>query len=324
MIFRSERALRKDLRMTISKQTLAIASLDGLEIPYFDIRGRSDGPRLTVLAGIHGTEYTSIAAAREFVSTLDVDTVAGRVVVAPVVNVPAFWARSPFVVPDDGKNLNRRFPGSLDGSYSEVLAHHVFRGLIAGSDYLVDLHAGDLPEALEPFTLYEESAVESAARAMAIAYGLGHCVRQTSAGRTVGGSTSAAAADAGIPAIVAESGENGLMQRGAIERHLAGLRNLARHVGVLAGAPDDPRPVQHHEGWHWLRTERKGWWQPAVATGTAVQAGDLLGTVSDVWGEVFAEIVAPEAGTLLFLTTSPAVAEDGLLLGLARDTPHAQ
>ncbi len=176
-------------------------------------------------------------------------------------------------MPQDGKNLNRSFPGDPSGSFTEVLAHRVFDGLILGSDFLLDMHAGDLPEALEPFTLFEQSPVEATARDMAIAYGLGHCVRQASAGRTVGGSTSACAADAGIPAIVAESGQNGLMQREAIDRHLAGLRNLARFLGVLAGTPDPPRPVQQHEGWHWLRTERAGWWQPAVTTGTAVRAG---------------------------------------------------
>jgi predicted deacylase len=307
----------------ISRQELPIPGLgDDLRIPYFDVRGDQDGPRLTVLAGVHGAEYASIAAAREFVANLDVEQVSGRIVVVPVVNVPAFWARSAFVVPADGKNLNRSFPGDPNGSYSEVLAHHVFQHLVLGSDYLVDLHAGDLPEALEPFTIYEQSSVESSARELAMAYGLAHCVRQPSSARTVAGSTCAAAADAGIPAIIAESGENGLMQRAAIDRHLAGLRNLARFVGVLAGEPEPAGPVAEHEGWHWLRTARAGWWQPAVATGTSVRAGDLLGTVADVWGDVFAEIKAPEAGTLLFLTTSPAVGDDGLLLGLARDVPE--
>lgn len=307
----------------ISRQDLDITGLgNGLQIPYFDIRGEQDGPRLTVLAGVHGAEYASIAAAREFVSTLDVTAVSGRIIVVPVVNVPAFWARSAFVVPADGKNLNRSFPGDPAGSYSEVLAHHVFQQLVLGSDCLVDMHAGDLPEALEPFTIYEQSAVESSSRELALAYGLAHCVRQPAAARTVAGSICAAAADAGIAAIVAESGENGLMQRAAIDVHLAGLRNLARFVGVLAGDPEPARPIQQHEGWHWLRTEREGWWQPAVATGSSVEGGDLLGTVSDVWGDVFAEIHAPEAGTLLFLTTSPAVGADGLLLGLARNAPE--
>jgi predicted deacylase len=73
----------------------------------------------------------------------------------PVLNLPAFWARSPFVVPDDGKNLNRNFPGDPQGTFTEVLARRVFTSLVLGSDYLVDLHAGDLPEALEPFALFE-------------------------------------------------------------------------------------------------------------------------------------------------------------------------
>jgi predicted deacylase len=304
-----------------ARRILSVPGLgpDGLDIPYFDIRGRRDGPQLTVIAGVHGAEYTSIAAVREFVRDLDVDTVSGRIIAVPVTNVPAFWARSPFVVPADGKNLNRNFPGDPGGSFTEVLAHHVFDSFVLGADYLVDLHAGDLPEALEPFTIFEESPVEGASLDLAVAYGAGHIVRQAAVARTVAGSTCAAAADAGIPAIIAESGQNGLLDRASIDRHVAGLGNIARTIGVLDGDPWPAREARRHEGWHWLRTDRAGWWQPAAATGESVEAGRLLGTVSDVWGDVFAEIHAPEAGTLLFLTTSPAVSADGLLLGLARD-----
>jgi len=292
----------------------------GLEIPYVDVRGARDGPHLTVVAGVHGTEYTSIAAVREFALSLDPQQVSGRITAVPVVNLPAFWARSPFVVPADGKNLNRSFPGDPDGSYAEVLAHHLLQAFLTGSDYLLDLHAGDLPEALEPFAMYEESAVQAASRGLALAYGLGHVVRQSTAERTVAGSTCAAAADLGIPAIVAESGQNGLMDRSAVDRHLAGLTNVARSVGLLPGDTLPPPVVREHDGWHWLRTPVAGWWEPAVPVGVEVAAGDLLGTVSEICGGVLAEVHAPEAGVPLFLTTSPAVLADGLLLGLARGT----
>ena len=290
----------------------------GLQIPSVDVRGAQDGPHLTVIAGVHGTEYTSIAAAREFARSLDPATVSGRITVVPLVNLPAFWARSPFVVPDDGKNLNRCFPGDPSGSYAEALADAVFTRFITGSDALLDLHAGDLPEALEPFAIYEESPVEGAARDLALAYGLGHVVRQTRAARTVAGSSDAAAADIGIPAIIAESGQNGLVDRASVDRHLAGLANVARFLGVLPGEVVRHAPPQEHEGWHWLRTPVAGWWEPAVPVGTDVAAGDLLGTVSGLLGDVEHEVRAPEAGVPLFLTTSPAVVADGLLLGLAR------
>ncbi len=301
-----------------SLSTLSVPAADGLDVPYFDVRGNRDGPRLTVLAGVHGAEYSSIAAAREFALTLDPAEVRGRIIVAPVVNVSAFWTRTPFVVPADGLNLNRQFPGDPAGSASQVLAQRVFSALVVGSDFLVDLHAGDIPEALVPFTIFEESAVETASRELAVAYGLPHCVRQSAAARTVAGSTCAAAADAGIPAIVAEAGENGLLQRSAVDLHLTGLRNMARSVGVLDGDVLPVADVEQHDGWHWLRTGNAGWWQPAVPVGASVDAGQVLGSVSDVWGESSTEIVSPDAGTVLFLTSSPAVSADGLLLGLAR------
>jgi predicted deacylase len=295
-------------------------TLDGvaLAIPYVDVHGAVDGPHLTVLAGIHGTEYTSIAAAREFARSLDPDLVRGRITVVPVVNLPAFWARSPFVVPLDGKNLNRSFPGNARGSSAEALAHHITTSFIEPTDVLLDLHAGDLPEALQPFALYDESPVEHLSRELALVYGLGHVVRQTRAARTVGGSTSAIAADLGKPSITAESGQNGILDRPSVERHLAGLAAVAVHLGVLPGVALVPSPAREYEGWHWLRTPVAGWWEPVVGVGEDVPAGALIGTVTDILGDGRHDVVAPEAGVPLFLTSSPAVEADGLLIGLAR------
>lgn len=298
----------------------AVEGLPGesLDVPYIDVRGKHDGPHLTVVAGAHGAEYTSIAAVREFAKALDPATLTGRVTAVPVMNLPAFWARSPFVVPVDGKNLNRCFPGDPDGSYTDVLAHQLFQRFIAGTDYLLDLHAGDIPEALEPFTIYDESPVAEEARGLAVAYGVGHVVRQSASGRTVGGSTSAAAADIGVPAIIAEAGQNGVLDRSAIELHLAGLANVLVHLHMTErDASPSPAPAEH-PGWAWLRTPVRGWWEPAVRTGQHVAAGEFLGVVSELLGGIQHEVVAPVAGVPLFLTSSPAVVEDGLLMGLAK------
>jgi predicted deacylase len=301
-------------------QRLVLDGLPGpmVEIPYVDVRGMHDGPQLTVLAGVHGAEYASIAAARQFARQLDPHDVHGRIVIVPVVNVLGFWARAPFVVPVDGENLNRCFPGDPGGGYTQQLAHHITTTFIARADYVVDLHAGDIPESLEPFALYEESSVESASREMALAYGLGHVVRQSAALRTVAGSTCAAAADLGIPAIIAESGQNGLLDDLAVARHRSGLTNLARSIGVLAGKTEAQPIPREYDGWHWLRTPVSGWWEPAVSLGVQVNAGEILGTVSDLCGGVVAEIRAPERGVPLFFTSSPAVVEEGLVMGLAR------
>jgi uncharacterized protein len=69
----------------------------------------------------------------------------------------------------------------------------------------------------------------------------------------------------------------------------------------------------------WLRSTDAGWWEPDVRAGDEVRAGSSLGTVRNLFGDVTERIAAPEDGVVLFLTTSPAVTADGLLLGLGAD-----
>ena len=297
--------------------------LAGLDVPVIELTGATDGPRLTVIAGVHGCEYASMAAVRQWSATLESRQLRGTVRAVPVLNLPAFRARSPFVVPDDGKNLNRCFPGDPAGTLAQRLAHAAFTQLIMGSEALIDAHCGDLPEALEPFCLYEAGPSEERARALALAYGLGYVIRQEPGpGRAVAGTTSAAAAEVGIPAITAEAGGCGLIEKDAVDLHVRGLNRVLASLGMTDVPDGDERqppavgPVMLSR-FIWLRSNAAGWWQPAVEPGDAVADGQLLGTVSTLdGGEVLQAVHAPVAGVPMFITSSPAVDADGLLLGL--------
>jgi predicted deacylase len=295
-------------------------TLAGLEVPVIELTGAGDGPRLTVISGVHGCEYASMDGVRKWASQLEKRELRGRVVAVPVLNLPAFRARSPFIVPDDGKNLNRCFPGDPAGTLADRLAYAAFTELISGSDALIDVHAGDMVEALEPFALYDAGPAEDRARALATAYGLGYVIRQAPGpGRAVGGSTSAAAAEAGIPAITAEAGGCGLVERAAVEAHVRGLNGVLAALGMAdppAAASPAPPPA-YLERFLWLRCDDEGWWEPAVQPGEQVAEGQLLGTVSSLdGGRLLQTITAPAAGVPMFITSSPAVAAEGLLLGL--------
>ena len=312
------------------------ADFAGLEIPVIEVTGDTPGPLLSVIAGVHGCEYASMAGLRRWVGGLAARPIRGTVRAVPVVNLPAFWARSPFVVPDDGKNLNRCFPGSPDGTLAERLADAVFTQVIRGSDALVDMHAGDLAESLEPFALYHDGVAEAEAEGLAAAYGLRYVLRQAPGpAGGVAGSTSAASAAAGIPAITAEAGGCGLVDEAAVETHVRGLDGVLRYLEMAAGpgaepgagdaaaaaagpvGPPSPAPV-YLDSWVWPRTAAAGWWAPAVRVGERVTAGQPLGTVSTLdGGTVLEAVTAPRDGVVLFLTSSPAIAADGLLLGLA-------
>jgi predicted deacylase len=294
-------------------------ALSELELPCVVARGSEDGPRLSLIAGIHGCEYSSIAAVMRFMGALGTRAVElrGTVTAVPVVNVPSFQARMPFVVPQDGKNLNRCFPGSYEGTFSDALARAIFDELIAGSDALLDLHGGDQVEALEPFSLYDESPVEEHAGALAVAFGLPYVVRAAHGGAPISGTTSSAAAAVGVPAVIAEAGGCGLLEESAVQLHLSGLENALRHLGMLPGVPaPPPHGMRSVDRFVWVRSQKEGWWEPAVRAGDIVQSSTVLGVVRNLYGDVLEEIAAPDDGVLLFVTTSPAVTADGLLLGL--------
>jgi len=303
---------------TVLRRTLGLA---GLDIPVVELTGAGDGPRLTVLAGVHGCEYAPMAAVRRWTLALAGRELCGNVRAVPVLNLPAFRARTPFLVPDDGKNLNRCFPGNPEGTLAQRLAHAAFTQLIIGSDALVDVHAGDMVEALEPFALYDTGPAEARALELATAYGLGYVIRQEPGpDRAVGGTTSTAAAEIGIPAIIAEAGGCGLVEAAAVDAHVRGLDQVLAVLGMTDGpAPGTvPAAAPVRLGrFLWLRSTSEGWWEPTVRPGEQVAEGQVLGTVSSLDGaEVLQSVTAPAPGVPMFITSSPAVAADGLLLGL--------
>jgi hypothetical protein len=66
----------------------------------------------------------------------------------------------------------------------------------------------------------------------------------------------------------------------------------------------------------WIYTKSTGGWYPKVAEGDAVREGEQIGTVGNLFGDTLEEIASPVNGVVLFLTISPSVLENGLLMGI--------
>ncbi len=283
-----------------------------LRLPIFLINGVQPGPTLSVTAGVHGAEYASIEAALRLGRTLDPGVLRGRVIVAPIVNPPAFAARSIYVSPPDGKNLNRQFPGQAKGTYSQALAHWLFQEIIQRGDAYVDLHGGDLIEALEPFVIYFRSgnaAVDQASAALARSFGIHYVVEGDTPGSTYG-----AASEAGIPGLLAEAGGQGIWTEETAGLLHTGLLRVMAHLGMIdpLSAPAEPSRVLKR--WEWLRSTADGLFYPGVRVGEHVSAEQDLGRVADLTGNTLQALHAPMDGTVLFLVTSLAMnAGDPLL-----------
>ncbi len=298
---------------TRGKQAVNVQN-HALELPFFLINGARPGPTLAVTGGIHGAEYASIEAALQLGRSIEPQDLRGRLIVAPVVTVPSFKARSIYINPLDGKNINRVFPGNANGTASEQLADWIFTNVMREADYYVDLHGGDLNEALVPFTLVPRTgnqAVDEGSLEMAKVFGIRYLVVDT-----LRGSTCQAAADAGIPAILTESGGQGIWRQEHITAHTTGLNRLLRHLRMLDGPPVEPLPFQIMQQFVWLRSEHDGYYYPKVQVAEMVSEGQDLGYVADFEGNVLQSIKAPVAGAVLFLVSSLAMNKGDPLLAI--------
>jgi predicted deacylase len=277
------------------------------KLPLWLIHGSEPGPTLVVTGGVHGAEYASVAAALELGQGLDPKALRGRVIVVPVVNMPGFAARSIYVCPLDGKNPNRFFPGDAAGTASEQIADWVFRNIIRQADYFVDMHGGDMIEALEPFTIFFRSgdaATDAKSLELAEVFGIPLLVASVNPGSTI-----AAASMVGIPGILTESGGQGIWTDEQVADHTVGLDRLMRHLKMVPGEAPEAVPTALLEQFLWLRSEHEGFWYPLVGAGEKVEVGQVLGCVKDWEGQVLQIGVCPGAGTILFVVTSLVIHE---------------
>lgn len=283
------------------------------------ITGARPGPALFVNAGVHGAEYPAIQTVIELGREIEPAQLRGTLVLMPVANVPGFWERSMFVCPVDGKNPNRQFPGRPDGTYSEQLAHALMTSFITQADAHIDLHGGDMVEALVPFSIYQraDSDASATARELAEAFGLPYLLGVDRPVQPAAGTMScAAAAQAGVPSFIAEAGGVGQLERASVRLLKDGVRRVLARLGMLADGPAPAPAPTLLTRFEWLYTPTAGLFYPRVTVGDEAPEGAVVGTVGSLDGEQLAEIQSPVGGRVLFLTTSPAVKDDGLLMGV--------
>ncbi len=296
--------------------SITIAGVN-VQLPVFLINGVGTGPTLCITAGIHGSEYPSVESALRLGQTLDPTSLQGQVIIIPISNPVAFATRSIYVTPPDGKNLNRQFPGNSQGTFSQALAYWLFQNVIRRGDYYIDLHGGDMIEALLPFGSYFHTGnaeVDRAAEGMAKSFGLPYLV--LSDRKAIAGATHMEAAEAGVPAILEETGGQGVWDDETVQILTDGLHRVLAHLGMTTPVPEVAEP-KRFDGWSWLRSEHNGLYYPTVKVGEQVTEGQDLGRVADVFGNTLQSIQAPQSGVVLFLVTSLAMNSGDPLLAIA-------
>ncbi|AOT72479.1 M14 family metallopeptidase [Geosporobacter ferrireducens] len=273
-------------------------------MPVTLINGEKQGKIMLITAGIHGSEYPGILTAIRLAGELDPKYISGQIILIHPVNLQAFSARCAAVVPEDGKNINRVFPGSKNGSIAEKIAYLINNSFFEIADYYMDLHGGDLHESLTPYAYFSGNChpeVVRASRDMGAVLDLPYMVNCM---ETVG--AFGCAAMRGIPSILVERGGNGLCLEADVKKYILDVKRVLRKLNILSDdhlVYADQAPIELTNVCY-IEAKQKGCWLPVVTAGQKIRKGDKLGDMTDFFGQVLDTYFAEFDGVVLYQCAS--------------------
>lgn len=279
--------------------------------------GKRDGPTMFVSAAVHGDEVIGVEIVRRLLRAPQLKALRGTLLVVPVVNSYGFLSRSRYL--PDRRDLNRCFPGHPSGSLGARLAHIFLHDVVLRCDFGIDLHSA----AIHRTNLPQVRVSPDDPTTHKMAQDFGAPVVLTSALRD--GSLRAVAAKNGTPVVLYEAGEGLRFDEMAVRAGVAGILRVMRGQDMLPAKGIAAAKVTPHmcSTSSWLRAPVGGLLRTFRAEGETVATGDILATISDPFGRVEADLIAPNPGILIGRAILPVVNEGDAVFHLARLNPRA-
>ena len=283
----------------------------GAELPVTMICGDRPGCTVLISGGVHSSEYVGIQAAIELAAELTPEQITGNIIIIHLMNPSGYAHRTMSVVFEDGKNLNRVFPGCSEGTMAERIACTVTENFFVKADAYIDLHSGDGFEELIPYVYFQgaaDRAVAEKSRAMAEQVDVRYMVPSKV---TTGGAYNHAGS-MGVPGILIERGGLGIWSREEVEADRKDVRNVLRLLGVLDSAEE--KRARHPEQLGrvvYMESEHTGCWYPRRNAGDRVRKGEVIGEVRDFFGNILQVCQADFNAVILYLAKSLSVTAGG-------------
>lgn len=273
-----------------------------VNVPVIIERSKKPGPTVLFTAGIHGDEVNGVEIVRQLIAKGINKPKSGTTICMPVINIFGFInLKREF---PDGRDLNRVFPGSPNGSLASRVAHKLIRDIIPHVDYIMDFHTGgsgrfNAPQIRiikgnrtlnglakkfgAPFVLYSKNINKSFRNAC---YKLQKPMLLFEGGKSFH-----------IDDVVTNSGVNGA------KRVLNDLDMLSSKFKV---SPPKRDCVFIDES-KWQRANYSGMFKHAITISSKVSKGDVIGNITDPYGKFNHFVKAQNTGYIINVNESPIV-----------------
>ncbi len=275
-----------------------------------------DYKRISVVTGIHGDElegqYVCFELQRRIAEHPEYLT--GIVDVYPAMN-PLGIDSINRGIPAFDLDMNRLFPGNIEGNMTEYLAAEIISD-VSGSDCVLDIHASnifltEIPQ-IRINELNEETLVPLAKMAN-VDFIWVH------GANTVLESTFAYSLNStGTPTLVVEMGVGMRITRSYGDQMVDGIFNLMKHFGIWQGQVQPSREAiisRNGADVSYLNAKVSGIFIPDVKHWVELKKDELIGRIVDpLSGQVLTEVTAPRDGLLFTIRDYPVV-DEGSLIG---------
>ncbi len=277
--------------------------------------GESNGKRISIVTGIHGDELEGQFVCYELNRRIQEhpECLKGIVDIYPAMN-PFGIDSVTRGIPAFDLDMNRIFPGSLDGDMNEFVAAEIIKDL-EGSDLCMDIHASNIY-----LTEIPQIRINKVSRQQVMPYAILSnvdfiWVHETS---TVLESTLAYTLNSrNVPTLVVEMGVGMRITKEYGYQLVNGIFKLMQQLGIWSGdVPVVKKPVisENPDDVHFLNAPVSGVFIKDKLHGSLLKKGEHIGSiVNPLSGELLCDVKAPAAGWLFTIREYPIVDEGSLM-----------
>jgi predicted deacylase len=275
-----------------------------IEVPVIIERALKDGPCLLLLAGIHGNEINGIEIVRKFTALGLNKPTAGTTITIPVLNVFGFLNQQREF--PDGRDLNRVFPGSNNGSLASRFAYIMMTEIMPHIDYCIDYHTGGDSRFNYPQLRICDNDDETLQLAMAFGSKFIKFAKQREK------SFRETAHIMGKKILLFEGGKTLFIDRDVTNAGVQGAMNIMQHLKMRNFSTEEqvlpaPEKTIIIKSSTWIRAKYSGMFRTELPNGSQVNKGQKIGSISDPFGEFESIVKAPNNGYIICSEQSPIV-----------------
>ena len=279
-------------------------------------KGKGSDKRISIVTGIHGDELEGQYVCFEVNNRIkeNMEALKGQVDIYPALN-PFGIDTIMRGIPAFDLDMNRIFPGRLDGDMNESLAADIIED-VKGSDLVVDIHASNMY-----LTEVPQIRINELHKDVLLPYALNSNVDfiWVHSNATVLESTFAYSLNAqNTPTLVVEMGIGMRITKAYCDQLCDGIFKMMAELGIWEGEVNEVREPIISDGpddVYFLNAESAGVFVKEKEHDTEVKKGELVGRiVSPLTGDILTEVIAPGDGWLFTTREYPLVME-GTLTG---------